>query len=72
MKIRTSIVIAFMAFTLSSSLNGQQISTVREIYDFAVGDIFHISSSGFSNRVTIPTQTMPRFRSKLCHDSGAN
>jgi hypothetical protein len=64
MKIRTSIVIAFMAFTLSSSLNGQQISTVREIYDFAVGDIFHISSSGFSNRAGYVTKEIIQITSK--------
>lgn len=64
MKIRTSIVVAFLAFTFSSSLKGQQISTVREIYDFAVGDIFHISSSGFSNRAGYQTKEIIQITSK--------
>lgn len=72
MKVTTFIAIAFMAFTLSSSLKGQQISTVREIYNFEVGDIFHIASSGFSNSGGYQSKEIIQILSKsYSSDSGS-
>jgi hypothetical protein len=50
LKFRSAIVIllSFLTFLCVPHLKAQEISTIQEIYDFEIGDVFHIEANGFS------------------------